>query len=282
MKKVCVFLCILLLCVSVFAQTESDFTVGLTSNGTGVVIEHYIGTVVNVKIPATIQGMPVTEIGEDAFNGIKAKIVSMELPNGITKIGRQAFFAQKVLTSVKLPDTLIIIGARAFSDCAALTSLVIPKSVTIIGESTFMGCTKLKTINLPDTLTSIGGGAFNGSGIESIKWPASVNSIAAESSFYLGMFESCENLKSIVIPEGVTSIGDNAFGNCQSLVSIALPSTIERIGDNAFIYCANLTDVIIPDSVKTISGIGSAFSGCSKLKLASQAAIKKRDNTGNL
>jgi hypothetical protein len=78
-------------------------------------------------------------------------------------------------------------------------------------------------------------------------------------------FYCCLNLKSIVIPPGVTGIGRNAFNSCNGLTSLVIPQGVRTIGDDAFFYCRELTSVSIPQSV---TGIGElAFAGCGKLKV---------------
>ena len=70
-------------------------------------------------------------------------------------------------------------------------------------------------------------------------------------------------IKSVVIDEGVTSIGAQAFSNCQNLTSVQLPSTLEAIGDDAFNYCIALPEIEIPDSVTSIGD--GVFTSCQKL-----------------
>ena len=77
-------------------------------------------------------------------------------------------------------------------------------------------------------------------------------------------FWSCDNLKSVTIPDGVTSIGDWAFRLCESLESVDIPDGVTSIGDYAFTSCTSLKSVTIPDSVISIGGY--AFSGCESLE----------------
>ena len=78
-----------------------------------------------------------------------------------------------------------------------------------------------------------------------------------------GVFEYCTSLISVTIPNSVTSIGDSAFYNCTSLTSVTIPNTVTSIGDSAFYNCTSLTGVTIPDSVTSIGR--SAFSTCKSL-----------------
>ncbi|MDR1930513.1 MAG: leucine-rich repeat domain-containing protein, partial [Treponema sp.] len=82
-----------------FAQTEADFEVGLTEDGTGAVVKKYVGKAAAVRIPAVIQEMPVKEIGRSAFNG-NAALTSVVIPEGVEKIDMFAFYNCRSLASV--------------------------------------------------------------------------------------------------------------------------------------------------------------------------------------
>ena len=70
-----------------------------------------------------------------------------------------------------------------------------------------------------------------------------------------------ESIKSISIPNSVTSIGDNVFRDCKSLTSVTIPDSVKTIGENAFGGCTSLNYIEIPDSVVHIDS--KAFSNCS-------------------
>ena len=76
-------------------------------------------------------------------------------------------------------------------------------------------------------------------------------------------FNGCSSLTSVVIPEGVTSIGDSAFRGCSSLTSVVIPKGVTGIGDSAFFNCSSLASVVIPEGVTYIGR--EAFRGCSSL-----------------
>ncbi|GMO52220.1 MAG: hypothetical protein Pg6C_17680 [Treponemataceae bacterium] len=263
-----------------FAQTEADFNVGLTDDGAGVVIVKYTGKTAAVRIPATIQGMPVKEIGSSAF--WKSGITSVVIPQGVTLIGSNAFSECYNLTSVTIPDSVTEIGSGAFSS-SGLTSVTLPKGLTKTGGRMFSECTKLKTVTIPEGVTVISDFMFAScSALTSIKIPNSVTSIGRGVFSNFSGWEGCDALTSITLGSGITAIPDEFAKYCKSLTSIAIPEGVTKIGENAFSGCYALTTVTIPDSIETIEfSQNSAFQWCSKLSLASQAAIKRRGYRGN-
>jgi hypothetical protein len=282
-----------------FAQTEADFTVELTKDGEGVVITDYTGTATAVRIPTTIQGMPVREIGGSEGRGrymgafMNNRIVtSVVIPEGVKIIRRRSFYHDypggDKLIQVTLPSTLQIIEIDSFSSNKSLKSIIIPNGVTEIGDRAFAYCISLASVTLPKSLVKLSAGAFEETAITSITLPPNLTRIAGET------FSGCKNLISIVIPEGITEIGDDwpdgggsgggAFGRCIALTSVTLPSTIKKIGSKAFSGCSALTTITIPDTVEAIEMSNyyssSPFNGCTKLTLASQARLKKVGYTG--
>jgi len=262
--------------ISIWAQSEGDFQVTLTADNRGVVIARYTGTIREVVIPATIQGMPVREIGYDAFvdplvgfSRVDRRITRIIIPEGVTKIGSQAFRALNSLVSITLPSTLIEIGSSAFADLPLLTSIELPAGLRVIGSNAFSRCILLTSISLPSGLTEIGANAFEGSALSVFPnpWPVGVTTIQAR------MFENT-NLTSVVIPEGITFIGSSAFARCRSLTRITLPSTINTIDTNAFAN-SSITSIEIPETVTSIRYGYGAFQYLSRLNLASQARIRE-------
>ena len=197
-------------------------------------------------------------LSDAPWYGIRSRVKSAVIADGVTSIGYKAFDDCTSLTSVTIPDSVTSIGYKAFDDCTSLTSVTIPDSVTSIGDSAFSGCTSLTSVTIPDSVTSIGDSAFSGcTSLTSVTIPDSVTSIGYEAFF------NCTSLTSVTIPDGVTSIGEDAFRNCTSLTSVTIPDSVTRIGERAFYYCTSLTSVTIPDSVTSIGEF--AFSGCTSL-----------------
>ena len=232
----------------------------------------------------------VTSIGDGAFCDCTG-LTFVSIPNSVTSIGYNTFYYCSGLTSVTIPNSITSIGGRAFEGCSGLTSVTIGNSVTTIGEFAFYGCSKITSVTIPNSVTSIGNNAFyNCSGLTSVTIPNSVTFIS-EIAFggcsgltsvtvdkNNGTYDSRDNCNAIIhtstnklivgcnntiIPNSVTSIGDNAFLVCSGLTSVTIPNSVTSIGKYAFYNCSGLTSVTIPNSVTSI-GYG-AFGGCSGL-----------------
>ena len=115
-----------------------------TTNSAKITITSYTGSSSTVNIPSTINGLPVTSIGSNAF-WRSLSVTSVTIPSSVTSIGYAAFFGEN-LTSVMLPTSVTTIGDYAFGDCFSMTSATIPGSVTSIGSWAFSYCTNLTQV----------------------------------------------------------------------------------------------------------------------------------------
>ena len=241
---------------------------------------------ISITIPSS-----VTSIGYQAFMYCSS-LTSVTIPASVTYIGDMAFFNCNNLTSVTIQAGVTYISSDMFSFCSSLTSITIPNSVTSIGNGAFLGCTSLASVTIPDSVTSIGDGSFSlCKSLTSIAIPSSVTSIGfdlfgggnltsitvdAGNPNYSSrdgilynkagtvLIEAPEGISgNVIIPVGVTSIGDGAFGGCGRLTSVTIPSSVTSIGGGAFGGCASLTSVTIPSSVTSIGD--AAFYNCNNL-----------------
>jgi hypothetical protein len=235
--------------------SEAQFT--YTINNGAITITGYTGSGGAVTIPSTINGYPVTSIGEEAFYQC-TWLTSVTIPNSVTSIGGGAFFYCFSLTSVTIGTNVTSIGIEAFYYCSSLSSVTIPNSVTSIGNGAFGYC-NLTSVTIPNSVTNIEDYAFSECySLTSVTIGTNVTSIGMNAFWY------CISLTSVTIPNSVTSIRQQAFFECISLTNVIIPNSVTSIGVNAFYYCTNLTSVTIPNSVTSIGDY--AFQSCTSLK----------------
>ena len=178
-----------------------------------------------------------------------------------------AFFCCESLQSITIPNSVKSIGNRAFYECKSLQSITIPNSVTSIGEGAFSTCVSLQSVTIPNSVRNIGNHAFFGCNIcfficnSTYFQNDDVCLFNKDKTAIVSRIKDCVNY---IIPNSVTSIGDDAFSGCESLQSVTIPNSVTSIGYEAFSRCTSLQCVTIPNSVKSI-GIG-AFSGCESLQ----------------
>ena len=195
--------------------------------------------------------------GSDTRNSVyQNSVQKIELGNGITGIGNQAFRNCRSLASITIPSGVTSIEISAFYYCCPLASITIPDGVTSIGDSAFSECSSLASITIPNGVTSIGGSAFyNCRSLASITIPDGVTSIGRQTFYY------CYSLESITIPDGVTDIGNYAFDDCVSLASITIPNGVTTIKSSAFANCESLASITIPNGVTSIKTYAFYYCG---------------------
>jgi len=127
-------------------------------------------------------------------------VEELELPSGITQIGKCAFCGYTGMTKVTVPYGVTQIGSDAFSGCTGLTEVTIPQSVTQIGDYAFADCTALAQVTIPEGLTGIEYGTFTG----------------------------CTGLTSVTFPDSVTRISGSAFFGCAALADVTYSGTRQQ------------------------------------------------------
>lgn len=254
----------------------------------------------SIQFPSTLQ-----KIDDNAFwTGQIAGDV--HIPESVTAIGKNVF-NKCPITSVNLPEGLQVLGGGAFSETKLTEMPEIPESITVL-DSTFQGCTDIKEVTIPSQVTDISG-AFAGTGISTVTVPyqvtnyyrafngcKSLEKVVIESQSDTipsggsaqGVFQNCTNLKSVILPEWVTTIGNYAFSGCTSLKDTAFLKDVKSIGDfafqnaglsgnlvlnatsigyKAFINCVNLGPNVCFANVATIGANGNTtvFNDCTGL-----------------
>ena len=239
----------------------------------------------NTFVPAS-----VTSFGAWVFAGVTG-FTSFEIPYGITSIPNYMLAWCTNLTSVEIPNTVTSIGYDAFRNCSSLSHVEIPNSVRSIDMGAFSEMSSLESLHIPSSVTSIYESFLNGSGATTSLTVDSnnqyydsrdnCNAIIHTASNKL--LAGCQNtvipptvtsiaycaftrcvMKSIDIPNNVTSIDEFAFGFCPNLTRVTLPDSITIIEDGTFYECQNLKAITIPAPVTVVAD--NAFRRCYSLK----------------
>lgn len=240
--------------VSAGRTTENGFEYAVT-NGEACIVR-YNGGEIDVTVPDTLGGYPVTSLSGFAFTFSSPAVRSVTLPDSLTEIGDFAFYKCPSLEEVTLSPVKRI-GKSAFCGCRALRSLELPDSVTEIDDRAFCRCAALESVTFSQNTRRIGTYAFLGcSSLRSLELPSSLRRLGA------GSFWKCTSISGTVeIPWGVTEIPYEAFENCPSIETVIIPNSVIWIGERAFEGDSSVTSLELPNSLKTIAG--NAFTGMS-------------------
>ena len=179
------------------------------------------------------------------------------IPDNYHHIGANAFQGCETIKSIRVPESVLTIGPGAFDSCKNLEEVNLPNTLSEISVSVFSDCPNLRTIKLPSTIKQISKWCFYKSGITSITIPEGVQTVGANA------FYRCENLIEILLPNGLTSIGDDAFWGCTSLSRVDIPDSVSCIGWSSFKECSSLQHVTLPQSLEKIGE--DVFEGCDAL-----------------
>lgn len=189
----------------------------------------------------------------------------VEIPNGIKEIGKSCFFDKKGILSVKLPKTLKQIESKAFRNCIGLEAIEFQTEDVIIKKGAFKNCTTLKTVYLPN------GKSYQLEGIleeSSEEIPQIVRTIHTQilqnfliSGTTLLWYRGGE--EKVVVPDGITIIGEKAFSKNEAIRTVILPNSVEEIHEEAFLDCLLLQKINLPEKINYIGK--RAFENCVKL-----------------
>ena len=253
-------------------------------------------------------GANVTRIPAFMLNSNSHRIYHVVFAEGSVceSIGASAF-RSSLLKTIALPNSLVTVETLAFFDNQQLTSLTIGEGLVTLGSQAFYNLTRLTEINFNainmDNLGSANNifyAAGSVSGSVAVTFGANVSKVPSYlffptttttarprvtsvvfaegsvcTSIELGAFANNTYLVSVVLPEGMLSIGQSAFSSCTSLTSINLPDSITTIGASAFVSCSSLTSIHIP---RNLISLGSnAFNGTLRLESIYFAAVNLAD-----
>ena len=201
----------------------------------------------------------ITRIGNWAFAHFILETTPV-IPESVTSIGDYAFRACNSMDGLKLPKSLASLGEYALSN-TSLTDITIPAGITDLPDGIFYNCRQLSKVELPANLKTVGIQAFAYCvALETIDLPAGVTT--------LDEFAFAESgLKTIELPDSITEIGGDAFRNCTALESITLPSNLTVLNGGILAQTHSLKAITIPDSVKIIRGAFTQSEGLTEITI---------------
>lgn len=236
-----------------------------------------------VTVTAVVVEEGVESIGDYAFVGM-SNLKEVTLPGSVESVGDSAFAFCSGLTKVTVSEGTKTIGENAFADCEVLAKVYVPASVESIADSAFDGCPYL-TVDYAGTQEewdAIYGGTSvkvnpstqapvtSGSCGEDVSWSVSGGVLTITGTGAMADYNGTDALSpwrntgdevitSIVVEEGVTSIGDYAFAGLEGLEEVTLPESLTEVGSNAFMDCEALTTVTFTGDAPAIAD--DAFTG---------------------
>lgn len=163
-------------------------------------------------------------------------IKSIVIEEGITSIGKLAFFQCENLRSVSFPDSIKKIGDYAFNECSKLRYVYFGKGLETIGKCAFAEDQSIEILRFPEELTAIGSRAFF----------------------------ACSSIYTLNIPSSVTELGEEVFAYCNSLVSVNFQANLSEIPTWTFYGCDKLTQISL--SASTMAVADYAFKNCDSLQ----------------
>lgn len=244
----------------------------------------------------------VSQIGARVFLNC-SNMTSVTIANTVVSIGNHAFDGCSSLTTLTIPESVNIIGTGAFKGCESLQSISckiitpveldgdafknvsrsIPLYVPWQSVDEYNAAAIWQDFNvLPDPTQCPAWGNCGLQG-DNVTWSLDCDGLLIVSG--TGAMENytkdnhlapwsvrANTVKTIIIGEGVTTIGDYAFKDCISATSLTIANSVVSIGRNAFAQCRNLTEVTIPGAVTNIGQY--AFSGCYRITTLSILSSK--------
>ena len=169
-----------------------------------------------VVIPSRVNDIDVIEIGDEVFAD-NLFIKKLVIPESVKSLGNKICYGAKNLEEVVLPNNITVIPDYAFENCSSLTN-----------------------INIPTSLVQIRANAFSQTALKEFIAPESLKEI------WLYAFKDAKELRNVEL-KNVTEIGDMVFENCEKLESIVIPETLEEIGSSVFGGCSSLQDIDLPN-----------------------------------
>lgn len=264
--------------ITKYLGTETNVVIPDTIDGVTVAVIGEYGSVFEAveEIQSIHIGKNITYINDIAINGcISLESITVDSANTIYKDIDGILFTKDTktlqlmpsaynITSYSIPNTVEAIANMAFNVNTNIETINIPASVKTIGRKVFNACYQLKSITVDEgnnDFVMYDGALYSKdktkliyilqqSGSPVVYTVLDTVTTIGDSAFSSFKFSSAD-LKEVILPESVISIGDSAFQSCSELEKINLPSKLETIGSFAFSQ-TSITDVVIPSSVTKV------------------------------
>ncbi|WP_288529162.1 leucine-rich repeat protein [uncultured Eubacterium sp.] len=240
----------------------------LTISGTGAMYDFEQ----NLHIPIDPDEISLSEYSvsqasytEESAPWYRFDIFNVIIESGVTHIGENAFKNYSV-QKITISNSVKTIGNSAFSGCSGL------ETVCYMGSESEWNLISIGSNN--NDLLNANRYYKNGKCGDNVYWSYDEDSktLTISGTGAMNNYEEnnkapwygyCENILTVKIESGVTTIGSCAFEDCSSLTSVTIPNSVTTIGEEALCFCSSLTSITIPDSVTIIGDY--VFDSCSSL-----------------
>lgn len=243
----------------------------------------------------------INHIGQSAFEGC-SNLVSVNIPDSVTEIESYTFKDNVRLSYIEIGQNsrLKSIGDFAFSGCQRLRTIDLPKTLESVNGSAFVGTLSMTKINADKGnpyFVSTSGVLFNKSKTTLVAYPAAISSAyrlpdvtrnigiyafaySAAGSVDLNAAEVIDDyafigsyIKSVVIPDSTTTLGDGAFSYCFNLKDVNIGSGITHIPSKAFINTSSLKQIDIPENIMVIESEAFSLSAINTVNFAKKGNL---------
>ena len=273
-----------------FKECSSLTTINLPDSITTIGANAFNGTKLTgpLNIPSSL-----VSLGDNAFNGCSGITGTLVFPAAMENISTNVFAGCSGIEEIVLPRGVLTIGAGAFNNCSGVQRLWLTNSIQSIGANAFNGMKSLKKVYFSGTILEWETGiqwadkgyqigvaittneeTASGSCGEALTWSLSTagdltvsgtGDMASFTATGAPWAEYRDQVKLVIVGQGVTSIGSSAFQDCKNLKTVSLPGSLTALGEAAFLRCGELTNVKLPASLKSVGE--DCFTGCEKLEL---------------
>ena len=273
-----------------FKECSSLTTINLPNSITTIGANAFNGTKLTgpLNIPSSL-----VSLGDNAFHGCSGLTGTLVFPAAMENISTNVFAGCSGIEEIILPRGVLTIGAGAFNNCSGVQRLWLTNSIQSIGANAFNGMKNLKKVYFSGTILEWETGiqwadkgyqigvaittneeTASGSCGEALTWSLSTaGDLTVSGTGDMADFaatgapwaEYRDQIKLVILGQGVTSIGSSAFQDCKNLETVSLPGSLTALGKAAFLRCGELTNVKLPASLKNVGE--DCFTGCEKLEL---------------